>query len=300
VLGCLAISAEFGPVRRGKIQTLHRQRLTSDFRVFVFLPAAKRHGFFVVVARGALLDCWQRTRSTSSYRERLDRPGDFAAEAVGLLDRKGPADRLTRAPFTTLFFVAGRRLLARTSAAKDPSAGPVGRPCPTRPVVQFLEIRPEIRIQRAWGQGAGDSLSNDPTPVLHRISNFGHAPPGQTITVRRRRSADGSGHPTPYAKPAAVYVNQDSVVCCGENRDDSLTLPPARGARGAVSGRTADRRNRSCGSAEVAPSGFRDPADCRLETEKPCISRAKSSRGGGVRTHDLLVPNQLQGAFDDH
>jgi len=90
-----AISAEFGSDRRGKIQTLHRQRLTFDFRVFVFLPAAKRHGFFVLLARGAPVDGWQRTRSTSSYRERLERPGDFAAEVVGLLGWKGPADRLT-------------------------------------------------------------------------------------------------------------------------------------------------------------------------------------------------------------
>ena len=46
--------------------------------------------------------------------------------------------------------------------------------------------------------------------------------------------------------------------------------------------------------APRAPRGFRDPADCRLETEKPCISRAKSNRGGEIRTLDLLVPNQAR------
>jgi hypothetical protein len=137
---------------------------------------------------------------------RLDRAAVFAAEAVGLLDRKGPADRLTRAPFTTLFFVAGRRLLARTSAAKDPSAGPVGRPYPTRPVVQFLEIRPEIRIQRAWGQGAGDSLSNDPTPVLHRISNYSHPSVAGTTVVYRGGKRDDSGCPVSAQRLACTVA----------------------------------------------------------------------------------------------
>lgn len=73
----------------------------------------------------------------------------------------------------------------------------VGGPYPTRRVVRFLEIRPEIRIQRAWGQGAGDSLSNDPTPVLHRISNYSHPSAAVTTVVRCGENRDDSPRPAP-------------------------------------------------------------------------------------------------------
>ena len=102
-------------------------------------------------------------------------------------------------------------------------------------------------------------------------------------------SAAGSGR---AARSNAGVPFLRSATCL-YHREDAWP-DRRRQARGAVSGRTADRRNRSCGSAEVAPNGFRDPTDWRFGCEKPFISRAKSSRGGGVRTHDLLVPNQAR------
>jgi hypothetical protein len=60
---------------------------------------------------------------------------------------------------------------------------------------------------------------------------------------------------------------------------------------------TAGPRNRSCGSAEVAPSVSRLPPQPAVRIEKTAFFCTKSNRGGEIRTLDLLVPNQIPRVF---
>ena len=57
-------------------------------------------------------------------------------------------------------------------------------------------------------------------------------------------------------------------------------------------GGLAGRRNRSCGSAGVAPSVFADLRHSRFECGNALFSSLKPNRGERIRTFDLLVPNQ--------
>jgi hypothetical protein len=168
---------------------------------------------------------------------RLDRAAVFAAEAVGLLDRKGPADRLTRAPFTTLFFVAGRRLLARTSAAKDPSAGPVGRPYPT------LAKPAGSHAGRAWGFRGIGGFSADPTPPDRSCSFWksdrksaysGHGVKGLVTVFRTTPPRSCTGFPISAMRPQgrrSRFAGDVPLMV-------PTTLPPMRNLRRCTSIRT--------------------------------------------------------------
>ncbi len=57
--------------------------------------------------------------------------------------------------------------------------------------------------------------------------------------------------------------------------------------------RSGGLRNRSCGSAGVAPSVFADLRHFRFDRRKSLFSRVKPNRGERIRTFDLLVPNQF-------
>jgi hypothetical protein len=57
--------------------------------------------------------------------------------------------------------------------------------------------------------------------------------------------------------------------------------------------RSGGLRNRSCGSAGVAPSVFADLRHSRFECGNALFSSLKPNRGERIRTFDLLVPNQF-------
>ena len=129
---------------------------------------------------------------------RLDRAAVFAAEVLGLLDRKGPVPAVAAFIHDTVF-CGGSATTGKDLGGK----GPVHRSGRRVPYARANFWKPVGFSACGWhGVSGSATVSRLPPPArsLHRFSRFGHASVGQT-----------------------------TVVCCGENRDDSPH--PAPGSR---------------------------------------------------------------------
>ena len=93
------------------------------------------------------------------------------------------------------------------------------------PAAPFLENPTEMRAERAWGQGFGDSLSIAPTPArsLHRISNFDHSHTAGTTVVYWGGKRDDSGCPSSAQRLACTIARMPARTAGGRLDHASTT-----------------------------------------------------------------------------
>jgi hypothetical protein len=188
------------------------------------------------------------------------------AAGVSLTIGKGPVDvreRVSR-------FGSARRRGNRPQIDKGP-AGPgpglVGRRFLENPVGNTREGR-----VGSTGDGRFSGATYPPTETCGRSPL---AAPVVFLTGRSRERTRPRGRGRPGRRLGAADVLE-------------------AGTAGGLADRTAGGRNRSCGSAEVAPWIFDRSIRPAARTDKPAFSCTKSNRGGEIRTLDLLVPNQAR------
>ena len=110
-------------------------------------------------------------------------------------------------------------------------------------------------------------------------SNTGRGARGHGVPPRPIASAI-----RPPSLPGLIRRGRRSSAGVLERLEDALA--------GVRRGGLAGWRNRSCGSAGVAPSVSADLRHSRFEWGNASFSSVKPNRGERIRTFDLLVPNQ--------
>jgi hypothetical protein len=131
------------------------------------LPAAKRHGFFVIVARGAPVDARQRTRSTSRFR-------GGESQRIREVRRQRPAGML---------------------ASKYLSAFPIS--CPEMTGQRAWGL----------GLGGSLSIAPTPARGFHRISRFGQPSVVGTTVVRQGAGWHDSKPVAYATRPGLWWLN---------------------------------------------------------------------------------------------